>query len=162
MQRNRFGVQRVFTVQMIQPQPNYVLKISIVLKERSLRIFTIIIFLSFSLKCGTVLAYCTEGTDEVTKYGIIVFFILFMIIPILLFKWKDSSDRIRYLKHKFQIEQINRKSSLNVTQSQPALKRLDRTFDIYFENLSLTLPSGVTIMQGVTGHLKSGRTTAVC
>ena len=44
---------------------------------------------------------------------------------------------------------------------KPQLSRLTRTFDIRFENLGKTLPTGVEIMRGVTGELKSGRTCAI-
>ncbi|KAI8820078.1 uncharacterized protein EV422DRAFT_557828 [Fimicolochytrium jonesii] len=38
---------------------------------------------------------------------------------------------------------------------------LHKSFDIKFENLSLTLPTGTTIMRNVTGHLRPGRVCAV-
>ncbi|KAI9100561.1 hypothetical protein DFS34DRAFT_592447 [Phlyctochytrium arcticum] len=43
----------------------------------------------------------------------------------------------------------------------PARSDVQRTFDIEFENLCLTLANGVEIMYGVTGSLKSGRLCAV-
>ncbi|KAG0225854.1 hypothetical protein BGW41_004484 [Actinomortierella wolfii] len=40
-------------------------------------------------------------------------------------------------------------------------KRVDRTFDIEFERLSLTLSNGTSILQNVSGSLRSGRTCAI-
>ncbi|KAG0270686.1 hypothetical protein DFQ27_000036 [Actinomortierella ambigua] len=40
-------------------------------------------------------------------------------------------------------------------------KRVDQTFDIEFERLSLTLANGTSILQNVSGALRSGRTCAI-
>ncbi|KAF9971153.1 hypothetical protein BGZ73_005936 [Actinomortierella ambigua] len=40
-------------------------------------------------------------------------------------------------------------------------KRVDQTFDIEFERLSLTLANGTSILQNVSGTLRSGRTCAI-
>ena len=77
-----------------------------------------------------------------------------------LFKWKKASDKVRFLRHKFEIESLRNTSTTNL-KDQPKLGRLNQTFDIQFQDLGLTLPSGVTIMSKVTGVLRSGHTTAI-
>lgn len=47
------------------------------------------------------------------------------------------------------------------TIAKQELSRLGLTFDIKFDNLGLTLGNGLTIMKGVSGELKSGRTCAI-
>lgn len=106
------------------------------------------------------LAYCPEGSESAPKFGIFILLLVLILIPIVLFKWKAASDQVRCLKHKFEIESLNGKSSVSL-KDVPALARLDKTFDIQFDNLGLTLPSGITIMSRVSGRLSSGRTTAI-
>ena len=41
------------------------------------------------------------------------------------------------------------------------LLRLERTFDVEYRDLGLTLSNGTSIMSGVSGTLRSGRTCAI-
>ena len=107
------------------------------------------------------LAICPEGTEEAPKVIVFIVMIILLLIPVGFFKWKDASDRVRRLKHKYEIDSLNKKDSRYSLLETPALSKLSKTFDIQFENLSLTLPNGVTIMGNVSGTLRSGRTTAI-
>ena len=111
------------------------------------------------LNCG-YLAYCPEGSKSAPKFGIVILLLLLILIPIFLFKWKASAERVRQLKHKYEIDSLKQRSTVHL-KDQPVLNQLERTFDIQFQNLTLTLPSGVSIMSNVTGQLSAGRTTAV-
>lgn len=110
-------------------------------------------------KCS-YLAFCPEGTEEAPKVVLFLVMLILLLVPVFFFMWKDASVKVRRLKHKYEVDSINKRSSASLVDQQ-ALSRLDKTFDIEFQNLSLTLPNGVTIMAGVSGALRSGRTTAI-
>ncbi|KAF9431406.1 hypothetical protein BGZ76_000340 [Entomortierella beljakovae] len=52
-------------------------------------------------------------------------------------------------------------ASGNMNVSTMTLPKAERSFDIRFESLGLTLPSGVDIIQNISGRLITGRTCAV-
>jgi ABC-type Mn2+/Zn2+ transport system ATPase subunit len=111
------------------------------------------------LQCS-FLAYCPEGTGSAPKFGLFALLLVLILVPVGLFKWKEASDKVRFLRHKFEIESLRSTSTMNL-KDQPQLGRLSQTFDIQFQDLGLTLPSGITIMSQVTGVLRSGHTTAI-
>ncbi|KAG0210871.1 hypothetical protein BGX28_008838 [Mortierella sp. GBA30] len=51
--------------------------------------------------------------------------------------------------------------SLAMNASSRSLPKAERSFDIRFEKLGLTLPTGVDIIKNISGRLKTGRTCAV-
>jgi len=106
------------------------------------------------------LASCPKGTEKAPKIALFLYMLVLLLIPVFFFKWKDSSNDLNRLRHKYEVVSIDNRSSASLVDQQ-ALSRLDKTFDIEFDNLSLTLPNGVTIMSGVSGALRSGRTTAI-
>ncbi|KAJ3049995.1 hypothetical protein HK097_009010, partial [Rhizophlyctis rosea] len=112
------------------------------------------------------LASCPEGSKSSPKFGVLAIFAVFSIIAYFIFRSKTKTDDIRRLKHKLQADAfVKPKAHLEEKQraeaEKPQLSRLTKTFDIRFENLGKTLPTGVEIMKGVTGELKSGRTCAI-
>ncbi|KAJ3295381.1 hypothetical protein HK104_002720 [Borealophlyctis nickersoniae] len=116
------------------------------------------------LSCNA-LAYCPEGSKSASKIGVIVLFGAFAVLAYFGFKWRAKTWELRVLKHKYQVDSFDHSSAAGVgaamDSGKPQLAKLSRTFDIRFENLGKTLPSGVQIMKGVTGELKSGRTCAI-
>ena len=76
----------------------------------------------------------------------------------MLYRWKQSVDVVREVKRKQQLEEVAMKTKFT---DKPAIKPLEKTFTIEFENLGLKLENGIEIMKGVTGALYAGRTCAV-
>ncbi|RKP23613.1 P-loop containing nucleoside triphosphate hydrolase protein, partial [Syncephalis pseudoplumigaleata] len=104
------------------------------------------------------LAKCPEGTATVSKFGVIFLFGAFMTVASMLFAIKQRKDNIKRNKyqHLLQYGYGAQDESANVDMGQ-----VERTFDISFRNLGLVLPSGVEIMRGVSGELKSSRCCAI-
>ncbi|KAI8926163.1 hypothetical protein BC831DRAFT_457743 [Entophlyctis helioformis] len=105
------------------------------------------------------LAYCPEGSYEGNKFGVVILFIVVAAIVYIGFGWKAKSDAERDKKRKGEQNIANVAAA--ASHEKPVLARLEKTFDVEFENLSLTLPNGVEIMSGVSGALRSGRTCAI-
>ncbi|KAI8053263.1 hypothetical protein BDF22DRAFT_743185 [Syncephalis plumigaleata] len=104
------------------------------------------------------LAKCPEGTATVSKFGVIFLFGAFMTVASMLFAIKQRKDNIKRIKyqHLLQYGYGAQDESANVDMGQ-----VERTFDISFTDLGLVLPSGVEIMRGVSGELKSSRCCAI-
>ena len=112
---------------------------------------------SGALTCGRgALASCPEGTEDASKVGLGLVFCLLAAIVYILFHYKAKADSEQSLKRKKELEH-----TVKFDSEKPMLKRLDKTFDIEFQNLGCVLPNGVEIMGNVTGKLMSGRCTAV-
>ncbi|KAJ3056202.1 hypothetical protein HK102_011235, partial [Quaeritorhiza haematococci] len=108
------------------------------------------------LSCNA-LANCPEGSKSANKFAIFAVFVVFAVLVWFAFRWKEKHDNLRRLKHREQIANLLKGSLTN----DKTLSKLSKTFDISFDNLGLTLGNGVTIMKGVTGELKSGRSCAI-
>ncbi|KAJ3038987.1 hypothetical protein HDV00_012746 [Rhizophlyctis rosea] len=106
------------------------------------------------------LAVCPEGSKTSPKFGVLAIFLVFAIIAYIVFRSKSKTDEVRRLKHKLQADAFAAPKD-KVEAEKPQLAKLTNTFDIRFENLGKTLPTGVEIMRGVSGELKSGRTCAI-
>jgi ABC-type multidrug transport system ATPase subunit len=74
------------------------------------------------------------------------------------YKWKLKADAIHQLQ---KAEKFSLASQIARVEEKPDVGRLEKTFDIRFDDLGLKLPNGVEIMKGVTGELRSGRTCAI-
>ncbi|KAI9595510.1 hypothetical protein BDF19DRAFT_422397 [Syncephalis fuscata] len=105
-----------------------------------------------------LLAYCPAGSATVSKVGVFALFLGLVILIILIFAVKQRKDNIKKLKyqHLLQYGYGAQDESANVDMGQ-----VERTFDISFQDLGLVLPSGVEIMRGVSGELKSSRCCAI-
>ncbi|RIA87160.1 hypothetical protein C1645_828180 [Glomus cerebriforme] len=100
------------------------------------------------------LAYCPEGSKQANKYFIAVIVLLVAIIIAILFAVNNKADQLKTAKYKKLLNEQKMKYEMS-------LDPIERKFDIEFENLELILPSGITIMKGVTGKLSHGRTCAI-
>ncbi|RGB39200.1 hypothetical protein C1646_690392 [Rhizophagus diaphanus] len=100
------------------------------------------------------LAYCAEGSKSANRYYIVALVILAAIVIAILFAVKNKADRLKTAKYK---RLLNDQKMSHEMSLQP----VKTTFDIEFEDLGLVLPSGITIMKGVTGKLSHGRTCAI-
>jgi hypothetical protein len=54
----------------------------------------------------------------------------------MLYRWKDSVEKLREVKRKQQLEEVGLKSKFS---DRPEIKPLEKTFTIEFENLGLKL-----------------------
>lgn len=128
---------------------------------------------------------CPEGSDSVSKMIVIPIFTVLVLFVTALVHIRQRTDLIRRLKHESEILQvakisrrIQRQAGSSSSDSEPGaasrkpsarhfayemtkLTKVEKTFDIEFENLGLFLPSGVEIMNNVSGRLRSGRTCAI-
>eukprot|EP00455_Lapot_gusevi_P041816 TRINITY_DN4890_c0_g8_i2.p1 TRINITY_DN4890_c0_g8~~TRINITY_DN4890_c0_g8_i2.p1 ORF type:complete len:849 (+),score=265.43 TRINITY_DN4890_c0_g8_i2:115-2661(+) len=107
---------------------------------------------------------CPAGSSRQVPAGAII--LLFIVVLVLLFLFylfgyirkNEQSERSDDMKAFVEERKRN--------ESAPE-KKVDiddpnnRNFNLEFDNIGLTLPNGVTIMQGVTGTLQAGRTAAV-
>ncbi|GBC06720.1 hypothetical protein RclHR1_00700019 [Rhizophagus clarus] len=100
------------------------------------------------------LAYCPEGSKNANRYYIIAIVFFVTIVIAILFAVKNKADRLKTVKY-------NRLLNEQKMKYEMSLGPVKRTFDIEFENLGLILPSGITVMKGVTGKLSHGRTCAI-
>ncbi|RKP05173.1 hypothetical protein THASP1DRAFT_26286, partial [Thamnocephalis sphaerospora] len=104
------------------------------------------------------LASCPEGSASVSKFGVFALFLALVLVILVIFgikKRKDTLKRVKY-QHLLQYGYGAHDESANVDMGQ-----VERTFDISFQDLGLVLPSGVEIMRGVTGELRSSRACAI-
>jgi ABC-type multidrug transport system ATPase subunit len=104
------------------------------------------------------LASCPEGSKTVSKIGVFGLFLALVLVIAATFAVKNRRDNIKRLKyrHLLQYGYGAQDESANVDMGQ-----VERTFDISFTDLGLVLPSGVEIMRGVSGELKSSRCCAI-
>ncbi|KAI8814586.1 hypothetical protein BJ742DRAFT_703938 [Cladochytrium replicatum] len=129
------------------------------------------------LRC-VFLAYCPEKTDSAPKFGIFVIFAVFSVVVWIIFSLVDRHRSIRNLKHLFRLEVVKRESEdSGKAKAHPegsaddpedpksstlmGLSRVQRPFDLKFQNLGVMLPSGVEIMRSVSGELRGGRLCAI-
>ncbi|KAI8897471.1 hypothetical protein BC833DRAFT_593660 [Globomyces pollinis-pini] len=104
------------------------------------------------------LAYCPEGSYQASKLAVVALFAGASLFMYFVFAIKKRGDIVRDEKHKRELENLLDPTFL---EEKPQLARLDRTFDIEFENLGLKLESGIEIMKNVSGTLRAGRTCAI-
>jgi hypothetical protein len=124
------------------------------------------------------LANCPEGTAKTPKLFLAFVLVAFAIFVSYLFSRKKKADALKAIKHRHQIyemltrpdkkdlgiqksssrQDLNLEVSLNGDSRVAAPGDEDRIrFDIEFKDLELKLPSGLKIMQGVSGKLRSGK-----
>jgi ABC-type multidrug transport system fused ATPase/permease subunit len=109
------------------------------------------------LKC--YFSYCPEGSEYAPKTYLVAVMIVILIIVFYFFNRKKHYDRLRMLKHRQQMMRLvatDRKMDMVTARIEK-----QRRFDIEFIDLGLTLPSGSSIMKGVSGKLTSGRACAI-
>ncbi|KAI9599551.1 hypothetical protein BDF19DRAFT_419105 [Syncephalis fuscata] len=104
------------------------------------------------------LASCPEGTSTVSKFGVVILFAALMLVVALFFSIKNRLNRLKQAKYKhlLQFGYGDADESAKVD-----LGEVEKTFNIAFTDLGLTLNNGVKIMAGVTGQLSSGRSCAI-
>ncbi|KAF9424997.1 hypothetical protein BGZ76_003467 [Entomortierella beljakovae] len=155
------------------------------------------------------LASCPEGSSSASKFGLIIFVIVFIIAICGVFwvhkriqnvrihhlekrlKWihnhnvnndnfliadegdlnndnQEDSESNSADKSDDRVIQIDSPESAPATNERPKrpplkgkITRVTQTFDIEFEHLGLTLSNGTTILQNVSGVLRSGRACAI-
>lgn len=116
----------------------------------------------------TPLSKCDEGATDATKIGpiiitVIVFIVLYVGFEIK--KWHD--DKVKQVIKSALVEAHekkvvkNEKDVANVVDMKSSKVDMTKVFNIEFIGLGCTLPNGVTIMKGVTGAFRAGRTCAV-
>ena len=110
------------------------------------------------LSCGQgLLAACPEGTETISKFGLVgLFFLIFIIIGIV-FHYKNHADIEHEIKRKAEIKDVDQNYRVNHAR----LNRLQKTFDIEFQNIGCILGNGIEIMGNVSGALRSGRCMAI-
>ncbi|GBC06719.1 hypothetical protein RclHR1_00700018 [Rhizophagus clarus] len=101
------------------------------------------------------LAYCPEGSKNANRYYIAVIVLLAAFAIAILFAVKNKADRLKTAKYNRLLNEQK------MRHEEMSLEPVKRTFDIEFENIGLVLPSGITVMKGVTGRLTHGRTCAI-
>lgn len=106
-------------------------------------------------ECSWELCNSQAGSQIAYKYGVFLFALLVACIIWLAFKCENRRRFYSSRKHNNQV-----KTSRKVIETVK-LSRLTHTIDIKFKDLGLVLANGVEIMKGVTGVLRSGRTTAI-
>ncbi|KAI8902412.1 hypothetical protein BC833DRAFT_573455 [Globomyces pollinis-pini] len=107
--------------------------------------------------CG-YLAFCPEGSENADKFAVVVVFGLVCLTIYCLYELREKAEHLREIKRKKELALIH---DISRHSEKPEIQRLEKTFDIEFENLGLKLPNGVEIMKGVTGSLRSGRCCAI-
>lgn len=101
---------------------------------------------------------CPRGSYEAPKFLLILVIFLIAVAVYAAYHWKIKADAVRELKRKRELDQTALKNRLN---EKAQLARLERTFNIEFEDLGLKLDNGVEIMKNVSGTLYAGRTCAI-
>ncbi|KAJ3269984.1 hypothetical protein HDV01_000747 [Terramyces sp. JEL0728] len=114
-----------------------------------------------TLKPKFCLTYCPLGSFEAPQFSVIIIFLVVALLVYGFYHWKTKADSIREGKRKGELEQTAAAARFARNMQDNSMDKLERTFDIEFENLGLMLPSGVEIMKGVTGTLRAGRTCAI-
>ncbi|KAH7058024.1 hypothetical protein BKA57DRAFT_388263, partial [Linnemannia elongata] len=104
------------------------------------------------------LASCPAGSSSASKFGLVIFVLVFIVIICIVF-WIHK--RLQRADDKTP----NSDGTAVGKPKRPALKRkitrVTHTFDIEFEHLGLTLSNGTSILQNVSGVLRNGRTCAI-
>lgn len=103
-------------------------------------------------------SYCSKGSKDAPKYLLVIFVLVIAFTVYMGYYWKTKSDAVRELKRKRELDQTALKNRLN---EKAQLAKLEKTFNIEFDNLGLRLDNGVEIMKNVSGTLYSGRTCAI-
>jgi ABC-type multidrug transport system ATPase subunit len=85
-------------------------------------------------------------------------FVVLIVGILLLFAIKHRSDKIREARYNYLLLYGY---SQKRTKRTGRIMNAEKRFDIAFNDLGLVLPTGVQIMKGVTGELKSGRLCAI-
>ncbi|KAI9141278.1 hypothetical protein BKA69DRAFT_1074621 [Paraphysoderma sedebokerense] len=134
-------------------------------------------------------ANCPEGTGTPHRIGILWIVIVFTLFTWFFFYLKSRHDNFRSMKYSNYLSSLPPKSlksigspttfhrhteSETLNNADPLSKPLPTPFDyptisrknidsfsLQFTNLSLTLPSGHSVLSNVSGELKSGRTCAI-
>jgi len=108
-------------------------------------------------KCfGLGLSKCPERTVKAPKYGIFIVFIVFFVVVALLFAIKNRVLKMKYTEYNNLLQHYMKE------KEHPKAVAIDhQKFDIKFENLGKVLPNKTTIMKGVSGKFKAGRTCAI-
>eukprot|EP00762_Andalucia_godoyi_P001186 ANDGO_02105.mRNA.1 ABC transporter G family member 28 len=116
---------------------------------------------------------CAEGSVDGEHVGVYAFFALALICIFLAFQFKSYMDRRRSRRRAFFIEhyedmKISEVSPVTTTEfdrrpvsESSSTGSVAATYDIRFEDLGLTLPSGKTVLHGVSGTIIAGRCCAV-
>ncbi|RKP05905.1 hypothetical protein THASP1DRAFT_19180 [Thamnocephalis sphaerospora] len=104
------------------------------------------------------LARCPAGTGSVSRFGVAALFLGMMLVVVVFFAVKNRLDSLKRSKyqHLLQFGYADSDESAKTEMTQ-----VERTFDISFQDLGLTLTNGIKIMSGVTGQLSSGRCCAI-
>ncbi|KAI8605577.1 hypothetical protein EDD21DRAFT_299344, partial [Dissophora ornata] len=104
------------------------------------------------------LASCPPGSTSASKFGLVLFVVLLVIgISIVFYIHKRIEASVIQIDDN---ESDSTAAGANKTQVKKA-SRVAQTFDIEFEHLGLTLPNGTSILQNVSGVLRSGRACAI-
>ena len=103
-------------------------------------------------------SYCPRGSKDAPKFLVVLVAFLIAMLIYLGYYWKLKADGVRQLKRKRELDQTALKNRINEKEQLP---KLERTFNIEFENLGLRLDNGVEIMKNVSGTLYAGRTCAI-
>jgi hypothetical protein len=128
------------------------------------------------IKC--LFASCPEGTSYIPQSYVLFVFLVFALSVIILFHRKSVYYRKKSLKHIQQINELKygepnfgKPSAASITKKPKILNVIESVlplgtetelnFNIDFENLVYKLPSGKTILDGVSGSLKCGRMCAI-
>ncbi|KAI8605104.1 hypothetical protein EDD21DRAFT_299997 [Dissophora ornata] len=110
-----------------------------------------------ALPCN-FLAFCPRGTSAIEKYGLGAFLVAFGLVVMGVFSVKKRIFRAQRLRYR---QRLPAAAAGNMNVSTMTLPKAERSFDIRFEKLGLTLPTGVDIIKNISGRLITGRTCAV-
>ncbi|KAK3831371.1 MAG: hypothetical protein JOS17DRAFT_828956, partial [Linnemannia elongata] len=115
-----------------------------------------------ALPCN-FLAFCPRGTTAVEKYGLGAVLFAFALMTMAVFSVKKRIFRAQRLRYRQRLRELGDNSDdlEDEKRQKKEVAQLAQSFDIRFEKLGLTLPTGVDIIKNVSGRLITGRTCAV-
>ncbi|KAG0246544.1 hypothetical protein BGX31_000995 [Mortierella sp. GBA43] len=104
------------------------------------------------------LASCPAGSTSASKFGLILFVVLLVIIITIVF-WING--RIETLNKEAVVQMGDGESDATEAARRKKPAKVAQSFDIEFERLGLTLSNGTSVLQNVSGILRKGRTCAI-
>ncbi|KAK5816168.1 P-loop containing nucleoside triphosphate hydrolase protein, partial [Linnemannia elongata] len=115
-----------------------------------------------ALPCN-FLAFCPRGTTAVEKYGLGAVLLAFALMTMAVFSVKKRIFRAQRLRYRQRLRELGDNSDdlEDEKRQKKEAAQLAQSFDIRFEKLGLTLPTGVDIIKNISGRLITGRTCAV-